>query len=405
MTKPGSEMAIAEIGRILDGRIAELSQQVLSRIRTEVSFYRDNDMVSDQDLLDSGTANFRFVFRALVDSASFDTSPAAANGHARALVGVPRSAVMDAYRVASHCAWEHMMALATNNGALDQDGLLAATARFWDAQDRYTDAMTSAYHETATHLVVENAAEQSALTEALLEGRALDEYSVWDVAALLQLPATGSYVVVVAKPTRIGHQPLPGIGPMLRSMDVFSAWRLLPDVLIGIVHLPSETVLGSLIDLLERTTASAVGISPVFTDLADTAINLRYARVAMASRTAQSGRVTVFGDSVLAVAVVSAPEVIRRLTEVTLGPMRALPAEERLTLAETFHTWVDHDGSTAETARELFCHPNTVRNRLRRIEECTGRSLTAPRSIAELCLAFEALAHLPDDNTSSPAPA
>ena len=37
----------------------------------------------------------------------------------------------------------------------------------------------------------------------------------------------------------------------------------------------------------------------------------------------------------------------------------------------------------------LFCHPNTVRYRLHRIEERTGRSLTRPRDIAELCLVFE----------------
>ena len=35
-------------------------------------------------------------------------------------------------------------------------------------------------------------------------------------------------------------------------------------------------------------------------------------------------------------------------------------------------------------------HPNTVRHRLRRISAATGRSLTAPRDVAELCLALEA---------------
>ena len=37
----------------------------------------------------------------------------------------------------------------------------------------------------------------------------------------------------------------------------------------------------------------------------------------------------------------------------------------------------------------LFCHPNTVRYRLHRIEQRTGRSLSRPRDVAELCLAFE----------------
>ncbi|MFY9764116.1 MAG: helix-turn-helix domain-containing protein [Mycobacterium sp.] len=41
------------------------------------------------------------------------------------------------------------------------------------------------------------------------------------------------------------------------------------------------------------------------------------------------------------------------------------------------------------TAEALVCHPNTVRYRLRRIEKRTGRSLSRPRDVAELCLAFE----------------
>jgi len=47
-----------------------------------------------------------------------------------------------------------------------------------------------------------------------------------------------------------------------------------------------------------------------------------------------------------------------------------------------------------QAAAALFCHPNTVRHRLRRIEEHTGRSISAPLDLAELCLAFEIDAQL-----------
>jgi sugar diacid utilization regulator len=43
----------------------------------------------------------------------------------------------------------------------------------------------------------------------------------------------------------------------------------------------------------------------------------------------------------------------------------------------------------APPLNNLFCHPNTVRHRLRRIEKHTGRSLSRPRDVAELCLMFE----------------
>ncbi|ORW11440.1 hypothetical protein AWC16_10020 [Mycolicibacter longobardus] len=168
-----------------------------------------------------------------------------------------------------------------------------------------------------------------------------------------------------------------------------SAWRLLPDVQIGIAHLPSRESLSRVTDLLRRVSTTNIGVSPIFNDLADTATSLRYARVALDAPAQRDGNVCVFDDSVLGIAAVSAPEVTRKLSEITLGPFNLLPSDERLSLCETFQAWLDHDGSIAETASALFCHPNTVRNRLRRTEEHTGRSLSAPRELAELCLAFE----------------
>ena len=51
--------------------------------------------------------------------------------------------------------------------------------------------------------------------------------------------------------------------------------------------------------------------------------------------------------------------------------------------------WQDSDASVSAVADRLYCHPNTVRHRLRRIEKRTGRSLTRPRDLTELCLVFE----------------
>ena len=65
-----------------------------------------------------------------------------------------------------------------------------------------------------------------------------------------------------------------------------------------------------------------------------------------------------------------------------------LPDEERETLFETIRLW-QHTASVSAVADRLYRHPNTVRHRLRRIEKRTGRSLSRPRDLTELCLAFE----------------
>jgi hypothetical protein len=47
-------------------------------------------------------------------------------------------------------------------------------------------------------------------------------------------------VVVAAHAPTVGDEPLREIESKLRSLDIFSAWRLLPDVQVGIVHVTSD---------------------------------------------------------------------------------------------------------------------------------------------------------------------
>jgi len=66
-------------------------------------------------------------------------------------------------------------------------------------------------------------------------------------------------------------------------------------------------------------------------------------------------------------------------------------AADREVLLDTLEAWRDCGGSTERAAKQLFVHPNTVRQRLRRIAELTGCTLSAPRDVAQLCLALEAV--------------
>ncbi len=379
---------VMHIGSVMVRRLDEFAHRVALSVRANVAFYDSDQVVSDDKLLASCTENLRFLFSGLHAGEPFDTSPAVATGTARAAAGVPLPAVMEAFRVALHHLWDAMVQLVDQDDALSQEALLRATARLWHAQDVYTDTMTAAYRERAIQQVLDDETERSALTEALLQARITDDRSLWEVAQVLRLPQKGPYVVVAACPA-VGKQALPGIVPKLRSLDVFSAWRLLPELQAGIAPIPSDTEHGALLDLLKRVATTRVGVSPRFDNLADTAQALRFARVAVNARVGSSGLVTVFEDSVLAVAAISAPEVTQKLADIVLGRFDDLAAEERDVLFDTFRAWVENDGSMAKAAAQLYCHPNTVRYRLHRIEERTGRSLSVPQDLAELCLAFE----------------
>jgi DNA-binding PucR family transcriptional regulator len=80
-----------------------------------------------------------------------------------------------------------------------------------------------------------------------------------------------------------------------------------------------------------------------------------------------------------------------------LGGVLDLDPDERSLLLETVEVWVEAGGSATEAGKRLYCHRNTVRNRLARLEELTGRSLSDPRSLAEVCTAVEAVRLLPAD--------
>lgn len=390
------ETQVSDIGAKLASRAEELGRDIAATVRADIDFYRHTRIVTDEELLISSLENIRFVFDGLEGGQPFDTSPAVTTGSKRAADNVPLPAVMDAYRMASHYIWDAMSDLASwQPNRISREALIRATARLWQAQDLFTDAMTSAYREQAIQQVLEDEAERAALAEALLEGRIFDDRTIWEIAELLRLPSRGPYVVIAAESPMVGKQAVRGIAAMLSSVDVSSAWRLLPDLQIGIAHIGSANARNALLALLRRVATTRVGVSPPFDNLAETAQALRYARIAINARDTSGGIVTVFDDSVLGVAAVSGPEVTSKLADVILSPFDDMSAEDRDVLFTTFRAWVDNDGSIPTTAAALYCHPNTVRYRLRRVEERSGRSLAIPRQLAELCLALEIYQRLP----------
>jgi PucR C-terminal helix-turn-helix domain/GGDEF-like domain len=250
-------------------------------------------------------------------------------------------------------------------------------------------ALVAGYRDQQKRQLLAQGSQRLSLVDALLEGGAFDEWSLREVAGSLRLPINGPFVVVAAQVPAGGDEPLREIESKLRSLDIFSAWRRLPDVQVGIVHVKSTQKLDMVIGLLSRTTTARVGVSATFKNLRDTPQALHVARVMLRGPTDSTSSVAVFDGSILATAAVSAPQVMVQTVGAALDGFGDLPDEEREVLFETFRAWRDSDASACGAAEVLTCHPNTVRHRLRRIEKRTGRSLSRPKDVAELCLAFE----------------
>ena len=147
------------------------------------------------------------------------------------------------------------------------EALRVLTAKVSAAQDIYTDAMVAAYRNEQARRMFNDESERSVLIDSVLRGRLFEQWSVWEAADYLRLPADGPYVVVAAEVAAIGTEALPEVESKLRSIDVYSAWRMLPDLQVGIVHVKTDSHLDSVLSLVSRMATTRIGVSSRFNDL------------------------------------------------------------------------------------------------------------------------------------------
>ena len=254
--------SIVRLGQEMLSRADELAVAMAAVIRRDVGFYESNPgLVTLDELQRSCLANMTYVFEALTGDADADVAVAEDTGIRRALVGAPLATVMAAYRVGFRFMWEQSIARAKDL-EISTDSILDATSQIMIAQDTFTQAMTGAYREQLTQQILSREEERSALVEAILLGRITDTHNLWDAADLLRLPTSGPYVVVAAQVPGIGRTGLPEIANKLDTRDIRSAWRLLPDLQVGIVHLRRPSIQDELVEVLRSAASARVGVSP-----------------------------------------------------------------------------------------------------------------------------------------------
>jgi hypothetical protein len=335
------------------------------------------------------TANIRSIVGAVASSTVFDTGSAMRNGADRARQRLEVPAMIEGDRIAFRRLWQILVDEAAGHPNLDDAALHSMLVNLHAADELYLTAMFAGYRDQHRRQVIEELSQRSLMMDTLLYGHTHDAWRLWEVANYLRLPTDGPFVVIAAEVHDVGYQALPEIESKLRSLDVYSAWRLLPDLQLGIAHVASGHHCDRILALLTRTATHRVGVSARFDDLRDTPHALHFAKVSLRGEGRAGGKVAVFDGSMLATAAVSAPNLMVRSAAATLDGFGDLSHEDRDMLYDTFRVWLDNDASVRDSADALFVHPNTVRKRLHRIEQRTGRSLSRPRDVIELSLALE----------------
>jgi hypothetical protein len=395
MARAAPHPEVAVLAAALKLRFDELVDRLVDLIAAEIDVYGGGAVVVRAELRRSVVDNFTFMLGAMSTSDDPDLGPPRRTGRRRAQEGVPLPELLRAYRLGFAFLWEQLLIEARATGDSAVRALTDTAAAILTCYDEYAIALTEAYREAVSERIVTTDRHRSALVEALVAGGVSDHGSAWEVAKLLDLPYEGTFVAVVAENTALGTEPLVGAEPRLAPHDVASAWRLRPDQQVGVVSLgrrPVELVTG----VLGELATGRVGVSPRFPSLDHTPRAVRLARIAMQNLPPGTPGVAQFDDSPLGVLVAADRAAARDVVQRVFGRLLGLDAEDRSVLLATMVAWLDAGGSATAAGQALFCHPNTVRYRLRRVEELTGRSMDAPRAAAELTVALQALRVFPN---------
>jgi len=189
-----------------------------------------------------------------------------------------------------------------------------------------------------------------------------------------------------------------------RGQDHFGPLPALPpDVLIDVarqgpcVLVPDPDGPGRA-EVIERGLRGWTGALGPAVPLGRAASSLRWARqmLALARRGAvASGAGLVRCEEHLATLMLSADEELARvLSAVQLAPLARLRPVQQDMVAETLLAWLQNAGNARLAAGQLHVHPQTVRYRLRQIQELFGPVLAEPGARFELEVALRARALL-----------
>jgi purine catabolism regulator len=83
-------------------------------------------------------------------------------------------------------------------------------------------------------------------------------------------------------------------------------------------------------------------------------------------------------------------DALRLYCDSVLGPLEDSSGDYGDELMRSLEAFIEQNGQWERAARELFCHRHTLRYRIRRVEQLTGRDLSTARDRIEFWLALRA---------------
>ncbi|MEU1724678.1 helix-turn-helix domain-containing protein [Nonomuraea sp. NPDC005692] len=372
----------ADIVRTLKAGIGRVSAEVIEEIQTRIPEYaRPADEIyikvvkmAVEEAIDG------FLDRIENPGAPFDPEPFRMIGKGEAAEGRNLEPLQTAMRLGARVCWRRLTEIADPLGLTSQT-LYDLGEAIFVCLDQLADAAAAGYDEARAHAAGELERRRNRLLDLLLSRPPAAPEALADLAraAGWRLPRT---VAGVALDDRHGTYRAPALPPdVLGGLERPAPCLLVPD--------PDGPGQAQLLDHALRGHRAAIGPA---VPLAAAATSLRWAREALelSRRGVLPRGLLRCADHMATLVVFKDEELVGAMAQARLAPLAHLRPAQQDRLAETLLAWLRHGRGAGEVAARLHVHPQTVRYRLRQLEELYGDQLADPDIRFELEIALRA---------------
>jgi hypothetical protein len=373
-------------GSSLD-RLDTLADTLVDRLWGDV--YAPRGPVPKDDLWRSCSDNVGSTLKALNGTgppSAVLLETARATGMRRARQHCPLGWVQRAWRIGGQVIWEDFASQAGVDDADELRRLVESASRVWQVVEEFSAEMSATYQSAEQELAGTPDRRMADLLGALLDGRVTQ--AAGEVSRMLGLPVEGRFVVIVTEET--SRATMRDLAQTLHLAGLRTVWHFRARLHVGIAALDGDAP-DILLNMLRCALSGRAGLSPVLRKLTEIPEGRRMAELAMNTVPPDGQGVVALDDRLTDALLISSPQLAQRLIEVTFGPLLDLPPAERRELLDTAGAWINSAGCAVQAARTLYCHRNTVVNRLARIQRLAGVNLADARCWPQVALALSAL--------------
>jgi hypothetical protein len=289
-----------------------------------------------------------------------------------------------AYRIGARVAWRRVMRIGKRNGLSS-----AVMSQLADAVFAYMDKLASValdgYLEAKATSAGALETWRRRLLGMILQTPPAPAAAIAELAQLISWP-------VPEKVSPIAVHPLPGTGHNQRKPTLDGDVLADLDGIEPRLLVPGEVTDGRLAAIRAALPQCRLAVGPCVR-LDSAAYALRWARKALTL--AQQGvlpdRQVIRCEQYLSTVLVHSDDrLLATLRDRLLTPLRGLTVKQRERMLETLRAWLDVQGSVPDMAALLDVHPQTVRYRMRQLEQSLGQLLHDPHQRFELELVLRA---------------